>query len=49
MGDVDPQGIALEDEQTLSCAYSPTGRCVAVGYVNLNLFIMTHRHQLNYI
>lgn len=31
MGDVDPEGIAGEDEDPLSCIYSPSGRCVAVG------------------
>jgi len=31
MGDVDPEGIAVEDEEAISCSYSPSGRCVAVG------------------
>lgn len=31
VGDVDPEGIAGEDEETLSCCYSPSGRCVAIG------------------
>jgi len=31
MGEVDPEAIAVEDDDILCCSYSPSGRCVAVG------------------
>ncbi|CAL8071438.1 unnamed protein product [Orchesella dallaii] len=41
MGDVDPEGIAGEDEETLSCCYSPSGRCVAVGTAKFKVSFYT--------